>query len=158
MYAAAVKGVTVTQLNETSVTVSWNAVIIPDFPIDSYTVVYSPVSESDRRQDGEMTAVFPGSVTSGVITDLEPVVIYQFQVFANITVDGVSVEGEWSEPVTNEGVLCTFPLDCYNMKIVYLDLKLKGDNGNKIRLTALIVSPVSVAGVIIFLLSACIWT
>ena len=54
-------------LTDTSVTVSWNAVIIPDFPIDSYTVVYSPVSESDRRQDGEMTAVFPGSVTSGII-------------------------------------------------------------------------------------------
>ena len=60
-----------TSLTHTSVNVSWNAVIIPDFPIDSYTVVYSPVSESDRRQDGEMTAVFPGSVTSGVITDLE---------------------------------------------------------------------------------------
>ena len=56
-----------TSLNDTSVTVSWNAVIIHDFPIDSYTVVYSPVSESDGRQDGEMTAVFPGSVTSGVI-------------------------------------------------------------------------------------------
>ena len=93
-----VERVTVTSLTDTSVTVSWNAVIIPDFPIDSYTVVYSPVSESDRRQDGEMTAVFSGSVTSGVITDLEPAVIYQFQVYANITVDGVSVEGEWSEP------------------------------------------------------------
>ena len=45
-----------------------------------------------------MTAVFPGSVTSGVITDLEPAVIYQFQVFATITVDGVSLEGEWSDP------------------------------------------------------------
>ena len=47
-----------------------------------------------------MTAVFPGSVTSGVITDLEPAVIYQFQVFAtvHVTVDGVSAEGEWSEP------------------------------------------------------------
>ena len=87
-----------TSLSPTSVTVSWNALIIPDFPIDSYTVVYSPVSESDRRQDGEMTAVFPGSVTSGVITDLEPAVIYQFQVFATITVDGVSLEGEWSDP------------------------------------------------------------
>ena len=85
-------------LTDTSVTVSWNAVIIPDFPIDSYTVVYSPVSESDRRQDGEMTAVFPGSVTSGVITDLEPAVIYQFQVFATVTANDVSVEGEWSDP------------------------------------------------------------
>ena len=87
-----------TSLNLTSVNVSWNALIIPDFPIDSYTVVFSPVSDSDGRQDGEMTAVFPGSVTSGVITDLEPAVIYQFQVFANITADGVSLGGEWSDP------------------------------------------------------------
>ena len=87
-----------TSLTDTSVTLSWNAVVIPDFPIDSYTVVYSPVSESDRRQDGEMTAVFPSSATSGVITDLEPAVIYQFQVFANITVNGRSLEGEWSDP------------------------------------------------------------
>ena len=97
-YVAAVEGVKVTSLNDASVNVSWNAVIIPDFSIDSYTVVYSPVSESDRRQDGEMTAVFPGSVTSGVITDLEPAVIYQFQVFATVTVDGVSAEEKWSEP------------------------------------------------------------
>ena len=59
-----------------------SALIIPGFPIDSYTVVYNPVSESDRRQDGEMTAVFPGTATSGVITDLEPAAIHQFQVFA----------------------------------------------------------------------------
>ena len=78
--------------------------IIPDFPIDSYTVVYSPVSESDGRQDGEMTAVFPGSATSGVITDLEPAVIYQFQVFATVTANDVSVEGEWSDPV-HKGIL-----------------------------------------------------
>ena len=62
-------------------------------------MVYSPVSESDRRQDGEMTAVFPDSATSGVITDLEPAVIYQFQVFATVTVNGVSLEGEWNDPV-----------------------------------------------------------
>ena len=87
-----------TSLTDTSVNVSWNAVVIPDFPIDSYTVVYSPVSESDGRQDGEMTAVFPGSVTSGVITDLQPAVIYQFQVFTTVTVNDVSVEGDWSDP------------------------------------------------------------
>ena len=57
IYASAVEGVTVTSLTDTSVNVSWNAVIIPHFPIDNYTVVYSPVSESDRRQDGEMLAL-----------------------------------------------------------------------------------------------------
>ena len=109
MFAAAVEGVTVTSLTDTSVTVSWNAVIIPDFPIDSYTVVYSPVSESDKRQDGEITAAFPGSVTSGVITDLEPAVIYWFQVFATITVDGVTVKGEWSNE-TCKYCHCILPL------------------------------------------------
>ena len=57
-HAVAVEGVKVTSLTDTSVNVSWNAMIIPDFPIDNYTVVYSPVSESDRRQDGEMTSLF----------------------------------------------------------------------------------------------------
>ena len=97
---AAVQGVTVAPLTDTSVTVSWSPVVIPNFPIESYTVVYSPVSESDRRQDGEMTAEFPGSVTSGVITDLDPALSYQFQVFATVTVDGVSLEGERSTPDT----------------------------------------------------------
>ena len=94
-HTAAVQGVTVTPLTDTSVTVSWSPVVIPN-PIETYTVVYSPVSESRRRQDGEMTAEFPGSVTSGVITDLDPALSYQFQVFATITVDGVSLEGERS--------------------------------------------------------------
>ena len=97
---AAVQGVTVTPLTDTSVTVSWSPVVIPNFPIETYTVVYSPVSESRRRQDGEMTAEFPGSVTSGVITDLDPALSYQFQVFATVTVDGVPLEGERSTPDT----------------------------------------------------------
>ena len=95
-HTAAVQGVTVTPLTGTSVTVSWSPLDIPDFPIETYTVVYSPVSESDRRQDGEMTAEFPGSVTSGVITDLDPALSYKFQVFATVTVDGVQLEGERS--------------------------------------------------------------
>ena len=81
-----------TSLSETSVSVSWNALVIPDFSIDSYTVVYSPVSG-----DGEMTAVFPGSVTSGIITDLDPALNYQFHMFATVTVDGVTLEGERSD-------------------------------------------------------------
>ena len=97
---AAVQGVTVTPLTDTSVTVSWSPVVIPNFPIETYTVVYSPVSESRRRQDGEMTAEFPGPVTSGVITDLDLALSYQFQVFATVTVDGVPLEGERSTPDT----------------------------------------------------------
>ena len=95
-HTAAVQGVRVTPLTDTSVTVSWSPVVIPNFPIETYTVVYSPVSESRRRQDGEMTVEFPGSATSGVITDLDLALSYQFQVFAIITVDGVPLEGERS--------------------------------------------------------------
>ena len=52
-HTAAVEGVTVMLLTDISLTVdvSWKALIFHDFPIDSYTVVYSPVSESDRRQE-----------------------------------------------------------------------------------------------------------
>ena len=80
-----------TSLNDTSVSVSWTALIITGFPIDSYTVVYSPVS-----QDREMTHVVSGSVTSTVITGLDPSSNYQFQVFATVTVDGEVLEGERS--------------------------------------------------------------
>ena len=95
-HAAVVEGVTVMLFSYMRVNVSWNALIHPYIPIDTYTVVYNPVSEKNRKN---ITAVFPGSVTSGVITDLETAVIYRFQVFATITVDGVPLEGEWSAPV-----------------------------------------------------------
>ena len=42
---------------------------------------------------------FPMPVTSGVITDLDSTAIYQFQVFATVTVDGRTVDGERSNPV-----------------------------------------------------------
>ena len=104
MYTAAVEGVKVTSLSDTSVNVSWNALVIPDFSIDSYTVVYSPVSG-----DGEMTAVFPGSVTTGIITDLDPALNYQFQVSATVTVDGLPLVGERSGPVsTSEAISLKF--------------------------------------------------
>ena len=86
-----------TSLNDTSVNVSWNALVIPDFSVDSYSVVYSPLSQ----QDGELTAVFPGTVTSSVISDLNPSYNYQFQVFATISVDGVPLNGEKSVPDTS---------------------------------------------------------
>ena len=106
-----------TSLTDTSVNVSWNAVIIPDFSIDNYTVVYSPVSESRRRQlqDGEMTAEFPGSVLSGIITGLDPGLSYQFQVFATVTVDGVPLEGERSTPETSGQHLSCYKHNYYNI-------------------------------------------
>ena len=96
-----------TIVNGTADFVSWNAVIIPDFSVDSYTVVYSPVSQRRRRQDGEeMSAVFPGSATSGVIAGLDPATDYQFQVFATVTVDGIPLDGERSAPTAALLRLC----------------------------------------------------
>ena len=82
-----------TSLNDTSVTVSWKVLIIPDFSIDYYTVVYSGMSQQ------QLSAVFPSPATSGVITDLTSPAIYQFQVFATVTVSGRTVDGEKSSPV-----------------------------------------------------------
>ena len=80
-------------VDDTSVTVSWNDLIIPDFSIDYYTVVYSQASQQ------QMSAVFSPPATSGVITDLASPAIYQFQVFATVTVNGKAVDGEKSSPV-----------------------------------------------------------
>ena len=102
LYAAAVEGVTVVSLNITSVTVSWGALIIPGHPIDSYTVVYSPVSQRRKRQEEEEEMVFPGTVTSAVITGLDSSFNYQFQVFATVIVNGETLEGERSSAVTSK--------------------------------------------------------
>ena len=85
-------------MDDTSVTVSWNDLIIPDFSIDYYTVVYSRVAQRRRRQDEEM-AIFSPPATSGVITDLDSTDVYRFQVFATVTVTGRTVDGERSTPV-----------------------------------------------------------
>ena len=94
---AAVQGVEVTALNATAVTVSWNALVIPDFSIDHYTVLYSRVeSQRHRRHDEAMSLQFPSTATSGEIAGLDSTATYQFQVFATGTVDGTSLEGERS--------------------------------------------------------------
>ena len=86
-------------LTDTSVNVSWDALVIPGHPIDNYTVVYSPVSQRRKRQEKEEEEeemVFPGTVTSAVITGLDSSVNYQFQVFATVIVNGRILEGERS--------------------------------------------------------------
>ena len=96
---AAVEGVRVESLNDSSVTVSWDALTIPGHPIDNYTVVYSPVSQQRRKrqeEEEEEEMVFPGTVTSAVITGLDSSVNYQFQVFATVILNGQSLEGERS--------------------------------------------------------------
>ena len=88
-----------TALNATAVTVSWNSLVIPDFSIDHYTVLYSQVESQRRRRHGEMSAQFPSTSTSGVIASLDLPATYQFQVFATGTVNGTPLEGEISSPV-----------------------------------------------------------
>ena len=84
-------------LNDSSANLSWNALIIHAYPIDTYTVVYSPVSQRYKRQEKEEEEmVFPGTVTSAVITGLDSSVNYQFQVFATVILNGQSLEGERS--------------------------------------------------------------
>ena len=99
---ATVEGVKVTALNVTAVTISWNALVIPDFPhfsIDHYTVLYSRVkSQRRRRQDEALSIQFPSTAMSGVIAGLDSPATYQFQVFATVTVDDTSLEGETSSP------------------------------------------------------------
>ena len=90
-----------TEVLDTAVVVSWNS--IQGYPVDFYTVVYSRVSQRRRRQDGgEMRAVFTPPAASGVIAGLDPTSDYRFQVFATATVDGVTLEGEKSAPVTSK--------------------------------------------------------
>ena len=87
-------------LNTTSVNVSWDALIILDFPIDYYTVVYSQLPQ---QQDGrEISAVFLPPTTSGVITGLRTD-MYQFHVFATVTVEDTPLEGERSTPLNFTG-------------------------------------------------------
>ena len=89
-------------LSDTSVNVSWAAVVIPGHPIDNYTVVYSTVSQRRKRQEEEEEMVFPGTVTSAVISGLDSSFNYQFQVFATVIVNGQTLEGERSSVVTSK--------------------------------------------------------
>ena len=99
-HTATVEEVMVASLNDTSVIVLWNALVIPGHPIDNYTVIYSPVA-SKRQDEGEMMIIVPGSVTSIVITGLDPSNFnYQFQVFVTVIIDGQTLNGDSSNTVT----------------------------------------------------------
>ena len=98
-HTATVEEVTVASLNDTSVIVLWNALVISGYPIVNYTVIYSPVTNK-TQDEGEMISIAPGSVTSIVITGLDPSFNYQFQVFATVIVDGQTLVGDSSNTVT----------------------------------------------------------
>ena len=80
-------------VDDTSATVTWNDLFIPNFSIDYYTVVYTLLSQ---QQNEEMST---SPATSGVDIDLDTTAIYQFQVFATVTVSDKAVDGEKSTPV-----------------------------------------------------------
>ena len=93
-YTAAIENVTLTVLNDTAIIISWT---MPpkflDLSVDYYTVVYTQVP----GQDGQvMSAMFPPSATFGVIAGLNSATNYQFQVFASVTMDYITLEGERS--------------------------------------------------------------
>lgn len=106
MFIASVKGVAVLSLNDTAVTVLWNALIISNHSIDSYTVVYSSISQHGMWQQAEDTV--RGSVTFAVVTGLNPTYDYQFQVFATLVVHDMIVEGERSSPINIGNVILSF--------------------------------------------------
>ena len=93
-------------MNGTSVNVSWNSLIIPNIPIDNYTIVYYSIVSQDSHTE-EMTSVFPGSASSAVITDLDPALDYKFQVFATVTEDGKPVEGQRSNITVTTSTVVT---------------------------------------------------
>ena len=99
-HTATVEEVMVESLNDTSVIVSWTEVVIPGHDIDTYTVIYSPVSQRRKRHEESEMIIVPGSVKSIVITGLDPSFNYQFQVFATVIVDGQTVNGDSSSTVT----------------------------------------------------------
>ena len=87
-------------VNDTSVVVLWNAVVIPGHDIDNYTVIYSLVTSKRQEEGDEMMTVVPGNVTFIVITGLNLSFNYQFQVFAIVIVDDQSLKGNRSNNVT----------------------------------------------------------
>ena len=98
--AAAVEARVAVAQSDTSASVYWNSLTIPDTDIDNYTIVYSPVTSNNPQEATvEMRAVFPGSYTSANITGLIPGLGYQFQVFATVTLAGEVLEGERSVPL-----------------------------------------------------------
>ena len=102
-HTATVEEVMVASLNDTSVEVSWMEVIIPGHDIDTYTVIYSPVSQRRKRHEESEMIIVPGSVTSIVITGLDPSFNYQFQVFATVIVGGETVNGDRSNSTVTTG-------------------------------------------------------
>ena len=94
------EGVRAFTINDTSVRVSWEPLVI-DATVTGYTVFYSRVLGQRKRQDGEMSRDFPANATSGVIAGLESGATYQFQVLATAEVNGRELVGDRS-PVTDE--------------------------------------------------------
>ena len=112
------QGVIVTRLSASSVQVSWQA-YMTDVNVTGYTVIFTRVSGSRKRKDGEMRHDFPATATSAVIDGLEFEATYVFQVLVTAMVAGEKVIGERSL-VTEDSLLISrgavylfFPLKFY---------------------------------------------
>ena len=90
-----VTNVRVEQLTETSVTVSWDAITLPE--VIRYRVFYSQVESRKRQVMGELMVEVQGrDQTSVVIEDLVSSAQYQFQVVAIAVLGGMEFVGERS--------------------------------------------------------------
>ena len=75
--------------------------------VTSYIVIYSRVSGSSKRQDGEMRSIFPATATFGVIDGLESEATYVFQVLVSAVVEGEEVAGDRSMLTKESLVIAT---------------------------------------------------
>ena len=73
--------------------------------ITSYSIRYTiqPNGQRRKRHEESEMIIVPGSVTSIVITGLDPSFNYQFQVFATVIVDGETVNGDRSNSTVTTG-------------------------------------------------------
>ena len=108
--SANVPGVVVVATNTTSVRVSWLAVQLPpDGTLTGYTVYYRSLPNTSKRQSGGYTSqTFPPCTTSGDITNLNPNIVYQFNVVAMVIIMGqlyiTDVPPAWSDsPTISQG-------------------------------------------------------
>ena len=92
---ANVTGVMVSEINTTSVRVSWLAVQLPpDGILTGYTVYYLSLPNTSKRQSGGYTnQTFPPTSTYGYINNLNPNGVYQFSVVAQVNITGQLYSG-----------------------------------------------------------------
>ena len=91
---ATVSGFNITELNTTSVRVTW--VPITTTGVIHYYNVYYMSSDGRKRQTDIGSVTFPGNTSEGVIGGLDPNLDYTFAISVTFDINGVMHEGERS--------------------------------------------------------------